>query len=418
MGQRTNTATWLPNQQRWQINVQKNGVRRSFTSSKPGRTGQREANAKADAWLDDGISNTRMLVEAAYPQWIGELKLTTSRSNWEPIQSRWNVWVRPVIGRRRVGDLTEQQLQAIINKGFAGGLSKKYLSNMCTDLTMFCKWLRLSKMSTLRPEELHVPKGARSKEKEILQPEDLRTLFEVDTTILDGKLIEDSYVNAYRFSVVTGLRPGELIGLSWKDVKGGRVKIRRAINTRGEETRGKNDNAVRAFALTDSAAAILQAQKKLTGGQESVFGISCEDTYRKYWRRYCEANGLHYVPPYNLRHTFVSLAKRCQRDKSSPWLATPARWTRSGSTRILFMARMCRLPQTWTTFSAGFLIRKVLRNNTFCNTFLFLAPCLRFPSRRSGFRNLTEVRWMCMPGFRRKSSGPGSTPVGGMKKST
>ena len=179
MGQRTNTATWLPNQQRWQINVQKNGVRRSFTSSKPGRTGQREANAKADAWLDDGISNTRMLVEAAYPQWIGELKLTTSRSNWEPIQSRWNVWVRPVIGRRRVGDLTEQQLQAIINKGFAGGLSKKYLSNMCTDLTMFCKWLRLSKMSTLRPEELHVPKGARSKEKEILQPEDLRTLMDL-----------------------------------------------------------------------------------------------------------------------------------------------------------------------------------------------------------------------------------------------
>ena len=106
-----------------------------------------------------------------------------------------------------MGDLTEQQLQAIINKGFAGGLSKKYLSNMCTDLTMFCKWLRLSKMSTLRPEELHVPKGARSKEKEILQPEDLRTLFEVDTTILDGKLIEDPYVNAYRFSVVTGLRP-------------------------------------------------------------------------------------------------------------------------------------------------------------------------------------------------------------------
>ena len=66
MGKRTNTAAWLPNQQRWQINVQKNGVRRSFTSSKPGRTGQREANAKADAWLDDGISNTRMLVEAAY----------------------------------------------------------------------------------------------------------------------------------------------------------------------------------------------------------------------------------------------------------------------------------------------------------------------------------------------------------------
>jgi len=52
MGKRTNTAAWLPNQQRWQINVQKNGVRRSFTSSKPGRTGQREANARrTHGWM-------------------------------------------------------------------------------------------------------------------------------------------------------------------------------------------------------------------------------------------------------------------------------------------------------------------------------------------------------------------------------
>ena len=42
MGKRTNTAKWMENQHRWQINVQKDGVRRSFTSSKPGRTGQRK----------------------------------------------------------------------------------------------------------------------------------------------------------------------------------------------------------------------------------------------------------------------------------------------------------------------------------------------------------------------------------------
>lgn len=47
MGRRTNTAQWLPNQKRWQIKVQKDGQRRTFTSAKPGRTGQREANRKA-----------------------------------------------------------------------------------------------------------------------------------------------------------------------------------------------------------------------------------------------------------------------------------------------------------------------------------------------------------------------------------
>ncbi len=49
MGKRTNTAKWMENQNRWQVNVQKDGVRRSFTSSKPGRTGQRKANANTFA---------------------------------------------------------------------------------------------------------------------------------------------------------------------------------------------------------------------------------------------------------------------------------------------------------------------------------------------------------------------------------
>lgn len=49
MGKRTNTAVWQEKQGRWKIDVQKDGKRRSFYSFKPGRTGQREANAKADA---------------------------------------------------------------------------------------------------------------------------------------------------------------------------------------------------------------------------------------------------------------------------------------------------------------------------------------------------------------------------------
>ena len=47
----------------------------------------------------------------------------------------------------------------------------------------------------------------------------------------------------------------------------------------------------------------------MTGGEEFVFPIEAESTYRHCWKRYCESNGLEYVPPYNLRHTFVSMAK-------------------------------------------------------------------------------------------------------------
>ena len=109
---------------------------------------------------------------------------------------------------------------------------------------------------------------------------DGRGLFAVDTTLWRGKRVPDPYINAYRLSFVTGLRPGELIALRWADIQGDMVMIHGAINVHGEKTRGKNSNALRSFALTSQAKEILEAQRELTGGEEFVFPIEAESTYR------------------------------------------------------------------------------------------------------------------------------------------
>lgn len=125
MGKRTNTAKWMENQRRWQINVQKDGVRRSFTSSKPGRTGQREANAKADAWLDDGITDSSYRISRLYVDYLDDLKARSSESNWRPEDSQWRNWILPEIGQLKLSNLTEQHLQNVINKAATAGKSKK-----------------------------------------------------------------------------------------------------------------------------------------------------------------------------------------------------------------------------------------------------------------------------------------------------
>ena len=88
---RTNTAKWIESAQRWQINVQKDGVRKTFTSAKPGRTGQREANAKADAWLEKGIQNRKQTVAEAYVQYMARQMKISSEGNWKPMQGRYNL---------------------------------------------------------------------------------------------------------------------------------------------------------------------------------------------------------------------------------------------------------------------------------------------------------------------------------------
>lgn len=304
---RTNTAKW--NGTRWVIKVQKDGVRRSFYSGLPGRTGQREANAKADAWLNDGIVSTSITIRTAYGQWLESLKLRTSQSNWRPVEGRWNNHVLPYIGALRLDKVNDQKLQDVIDQAFAAGLSKKTLTLLRGDIRALFKYCRRAKMTTYLPEDLTVPAGARTRQKKILQPADLNRLFQCTQTTYNRKVVEDELVNAYRLQVVLGLRPGELIGLEWRDVVGDAVYIRRSINHYGEETRGKNDNAVRAIYLFPLAKEILRSQYTLTGGEVRVFDIASERTYYGAFQRYCKHNGIPPCSMYELRHTFVSIVK-------------------------------------------------------------------------------------------------------------
>lgn len=309
MSKRTNTAVWQESYSRWRVAVQKDGQRRYFYSSTPGRTGQREANRKADAWLEDGVGVKAGRVEDVYKLWLESLKQTTSAGNWEPVESRWRVWVLPIIGKKRVNALTDADLQTIINKAHAAGKSRKTLQLLAGDLRAFCKFCRKAKLSTYLPEDVQIPAGARLKGKKVLQPDDLVKLFSIDTTLYRGKRVHDDFVHAYRFEVLTGLRPGELLGLRWADIKGSTVNLSRAINVKGIETRGKNENAVRSFVLSDVARAVLEAQRAITGHCESVFCLETERRYYKRWKVYCAANDLQPVSLYELRHTFVSVVK-------------------------------------------------------------------------------------------------------------
>ena len=144
----------------------------------------------------------------------------------------------------------------------------------------------------------------------------MRVLLSTDTRIVRGKVEQDANIHAYRFAVLTGLRPGELLGLRVGDVEGNRLHLARAINTFDEETHGKNENAIRTVVLHPLAAAELHAQlqqrafeeERPLRGDDSIFLLENEHSLYNYWQFYQRSNGID--PPvslYELRHTFVSI---------------------------------------------------------------------------------------------------------------
>ena len=309
MGKRTNTAQWLPNQNRWQINVQKDGVRRSFTSAKPGRTGQREANAKADAWLDDGIDCGNKKVKDIYPLFLEDLQARTSRSNWRPVDTRFRNWALPVIGQVKILSLTDQKLQQVINNAYqAGSLSKKSLCNLRNDVVSFVKFCRKSRLTTFRPENIIIPTGAAKQEKAIFQPQDLAVLFTQDQVPYNSLLQSELYIQGFRLQVLAGFRPGELLGLQKSDRHGSVVFVQRSINDNGEITSGKNENARRSVVLNTAAQRCWDLQAQAATTPYLFYGVS-QSNYRTHLARYCKYYNLPPVTPYGLRHTFVSAAK-------------------------------------------------------------------------------------------------------------
>lgn len=327
MKKRTNTAFWVEKEKRWCIAVQKNGTRKRFYSSTPGRTGQREANAKADAWLDDSIRDGRKKVATLYAEWVEELKLTCGTSYVIQCSKYGEYYILPVCGNIRIDELTEGDLQKAIDMSFKkrclkkGGkrtsdkpLSRKTLMTIRSTEISFVKWCRRNKYSALF-SELSIPKNARMGKKNILQPSALKILFDVDSRLYYGKRVFDEYIYAYRFTVATGVRPGELVGLWYGDIKGNTVNLRRSINRMDEETTGKNENAIRSFDMGKEAREAYEAQVALLKASgiplnytTPLFQIPNQRALFKRWKKYQKDNGIEpQVTLYEMRHTFVSV---------------------------------------------------------------------------------------------------------------
>lgn len=319
MGKRINTATWEEKHNRWHIKVQKDGERKNFYSGTPGRTGQRECNAKADAWLDSGLVATDTRADALFADWLIELQANTGTAHWRKYKGFWEKWISPRVGRKKISELTEQHIQNVVTDAHRAGLSKKTLENLRACMVAFIKYARKCKATSLVIENVYIPRNAPVGERAILQPNELRTLFSVDTTVMRGKPVPEPLVYAFRLEVITGLRPGELLGLEWKDIQGRKVTIRQSYNNSGEFTKGKNKNALRSFTMPVCGAEVMEGYKQSLGSQIkfSKFIFPSEDggplsqsTYRKRWIRYRDSNGLSLgIRLYDLRHTFVSIFK-------------------------------------------------------------------------------------------------------------
>lgn len=165
MGKRINSAVWDEKKKYWKINVQRDGKRRSFYSSKPRRTGQREANAKADAWLDEGQIDSNVRVKQIYPLFLESI---VSNEEKRRAEQYGRLYILPAVGNKKISSLTDDRFQTILEKAAVSGvsgkpLSKKTLTSLLGFIKNFAKFCRRKKIDNIDPRVFICPQGGQKR---------------------------------------------------------------------------------------------------------------------------------------------------------------------------------------------------------------------------------------------------------------
>lgn len=312
-------AVWIEARNRWQINVQRDGKRKTFTSSIPGRKGKHEAEGKADDWLEAGQPDD-IRFDVAWDIFLTHKKRTTGTMNSRSIESIGKTWfLGSGIAEKRLSRIRTADIQEIITSAGEKGLSKRTCKNILDKLKAFFRFASVQKWDyNLSLDAVALPTKAKDAERTILQPDQLRTLFSEDTITIHKCEKPCFFIHAFRFLVVTGYRRGELCGFQVDDYDKPILTVSRAVNDLGEITPGKNKNArrvnvlpVRAQKILDDQAAMLQhmgiKSKWLFPAPDGSM-LQPKAIYDHWIHVYAKQHGIH-VTLHELRHTFVSIAK-------------------------------------------------------------------------------------------------------------
>lgn len=317
----TAEARWEEKWKRWKINAQADGQRKSFYSSDPSRKGKKEAEAKAQKWAQRRTNGDPRLLDAM-ELYLEDQKSRMSRDSYYTKASIVRKWLLPpdLVGRKvsRIGVMDWQHvLDAVKEAGRQKSTIKAYKA-IILSFWAFCEKMRWE-VDPIRADDLDAESDKEKKEKKILQPDALRRLMEISTTVMRGDRVPEWCIHAFRLAAVLGLRRGEITALRWKDVTETTLTVHASTNARGTTTKGKTGNARRVVVINRHVQPILDAQRAQLKrhGIVSPWVFPADDgqqmhaeTFSAHWTRYCDANGIgEGVTFHGLRHTAVSCYK-------------------------------------------------------------------------------------------------------------
>lgn len=304
-----NTPKW--DGQRWRIREMREGKMFSFSSSIPGPKGRKEVQKKYDNWYYGEASGEKSVNQVS-KEYLEDVKARRGADSeaYTQYERYIRLYIAPKCGQKKICKMTLRDWQNVINEaqGRNKALSEKTLKNLRGIIVGIIKFGYEDYQCDLLRGDLYIPKGHSKKEKEFLDKDDVRRLLEPSDLW---------YHPLFCFLLLTGMRPGEALGLKASEISQDKIIIRRAINAKGQITEGKNENAKRMVPIGTLASSILrktiQRNEDMNLRTDWIFcspdgSQGNQSSMRNHWLALKKERDLP-GSVYSLRHTFITMMK-------------------------------------------------------------------------------------------------------------
>ncbi len=327
-------------------------VRRSFQAN-PNSTekAQRKQAERYAARLQTELGDKRindakkMSFTAVYEDYIQDqiIRRSLSQRTVDDYKKLFNARLLPEFGKKPIRDITATDINRFLRKLASGRivkvkkavssgeekkappkkLSGTYCLKYFQQLNELFGYAQRSGIIAVNPcDQVEPPK----RDTQEAQYYDLPECAEI-VKLLD-ECQDPEWKAFFNLSFYCGCRPGELIGMNWKDFDGVNIFIQAgSYQGKGEKSKRtdkpKTKKSVRQISLTPEAAAALNAWKSVQASRRLKYGQCWQDpeavftneegerissgSPAKAWKRFTAENGIRHLPLYDLRHTNCSL---------------------------------------------------------------------------------------------------------------
>jgi integrase len=256
------------------------------------------------------VEPSNMKYEAFLQEWLEGKRHTLSVQTFIMYEIYAKTHILPILGHIQLDKLTPISIQKFVShirgKGLADATVERIYSIVNTSLNMAVK-MQL------------IPKNVASLIDKPKRNKNQLTVWDVEQVNRFLSVARESpYYMAFFLAIMTGMRQGEILGLSWKDVdlNKGLLYVTQTLSHNGKSIMvgAKTKTSIRSVALSPSTIAALKKHQDETGCNPSRL-VVCSTTgtpvnpanLRREWLKLIKLAEVPQIRFHDLRHTHASL---------------------------------------------------------------------------------------------------------------